>query len=80
MFKEVGELDAKTKLSELLRAVKQGQRFTITVRGKPVADLVPCQRALAADAEAAVANMRAMARISGVSGSEIASWIADGRR
>jgi len=31
MLQEVGAFDAKAKLSELLRAVGQGQSYTITV-------------------------------------------------
>ncbi len=38
---EVGAYEAKTHLPELLRKVQTGQRFTITQRGQPVADLVP---------------------------------------
>lgn len=38
---EVGAYEAKTHLPELLRKVGSGQSFTITQRGKPVADLVP---------------------------------------
>ena len=37
----IGAFEAKAQLSRLLRAVEQGERFTITLRGKPVADLVP---------------------------------------
>jgi antitoxin (DNA-binding transcriptional repressor) of toxin-antitoxin stability system len=35
----IGAFEAKAQLSPLLRAVEQGERFTITVRGKPVADI-----------------------------------------
>jgi prevent-host-death family protein len=38
---EIGSYEAKTRLPELLREVQQGKSFTITNRGKPVADLVP---------------------------------------
>ena len=41
MFKEIGSYDAKTKLPEILRCVRAGESFTITNRGKPVADIVP---------------------------------------
>ncbi|MFN7871064.1 MAG: type II toxin-antitoxin system Phd/YefM family antitoxin, partial [Cyanobacteriota bacterium] len=41
MDASIGAFEAKAQLSRLLRAVEQGERFTITVRGKPVADLVP---------------------------------------
>ena len=33
--------EAKAKLSEILRAVKQKRRVTITERGIPVAEVVP---------------------------------------
>jgi len=79
MFKEIGAFDAKAKLSELLRAVRAGQRFTITVRGVPVADLVPSGSTGAADAAAAVAALRAMPKVTGVSDEDIAAWIAEGR-
>jgi prevent-host-death family protein len=38
---EIGAYEAKTKLPELLRQVQAGKRFTITNRGKAIADLVP---------------------------------------
>ncbi len=37
----IGAFDAKTHLSDLLAKTEQGQEFTITKRGKPVAKLVP---------------------------------------
>ena len=40
-YTEIGAFDAKTKLSEILRKVEQGERFTITLRGRAVANLVP---------------------------------------
>lgn len=56
---EVGSYEAKTKLPELLRGVQVGKRYTITLRGEAVADLVPTQGKEATDAEAAVDEMRA---------------------
>ena len=41
MTTEIGAYDAKTKLPEILRRVEQGESFTITNRGRPIADLVP---------------------------------------
>jgi prevent-host-death family protein len=79
MFAEVGSFDAKTKLPELLREVQGGQRFTITLRGKPVADLVPSESARAATAQAAVAAMQAFRRVRGVAADTVAQWIAEGR-
>jgi prevent-host-death family protein len=39
-MKEVAVYEAKTRLSELLAAVEQGERFVITRRGRPVAALI----------------------------------------
>jgi prevent-host-death family protein len=41
MKTEIGAYEAKTKLPELLREVQAGKRFTITNRGKAVAELGP---------------------------------------
>jgi len=41
MREEIGSYDAKTKLPEILRRVESGEAFTITNRGKAVADLIP---------------------------------------
>ncbi|WP_027710403.1 type II toxin-antitoxin system Phd/YefM family antitoxin [Zooshikella ganghwensis] len=41
MRNEIGSYEAKSKLPELLRRVESGESFTITNRGKVIADLVP---------------------------------------
>ena len=75
----IGAFEAKAQLSRLLRAVEQGQRFTISVRGKPVADLIP-HRADATEAvAAAVAALQATPRIHGVSDAEVAGFVGEGR-
>ena len=40
-IEEIGAFEAKTRLSELLERVKEGQVYRITKRGKPVAELRP---------------------------------------
>jgi prevent-host-death family protein len=58
---EVGSYEAKTKLPELLRDVQQGTRYTITLRGEAVAELLPVETPAAArktDIAEAVAKMR----------------------
>ena len=40
-MREIGTRELKAKLSQTLRAVADGERVRITVRGRPVADLVP---------------------------------------
>ncbi len=41
---EIGLFDTKTHLSEIIEKVQQGQRFVITKRGRPVAELRPLER------------------------------------
>lgn len=54
MKKKNGAIEAKTKLPELLRQVQEGRRFTITNRGKPVAELGPPVIDQTRDARAAI--------------------------
>jgi antitoxin (DNA-binding transcriptional repressor) of toxin-antitoxin stability system len=54
---EVGSYEAKTKLPELLRGIQAGNRYTITLRGEAVADLVPAEGSKRSDAVAAVDDM-----------------------
>ena len=54
MSTEIGTRDAKNRLSELIRQVQRGQRFTITNRGEPVAQLVPIEAPGPTDAAAAI--------------------------
>ncbi len=55
---EVGSYEAKTKLPELLRGIQVGNRYTITLRGEAVADLVPALGNKLADCVAAANEMR----------------------
>jgi prevent-host-death family protein len=57
MLEEIGSYDAKTKLPEILRRVETGEAFTITNRGKPVADLIPSRSSSHLKTEAAIANI-----------------------
>ena len=56
---EVGSYEAKTKLPELLRGVQSGKRYTITLRGEAVADLVPAKNNNNADTAEAVDELLA---------------------
>jgi len=57
MMEEIGSYDAKTKLPEILRRVEGGEAFTITNRGKPIADLVPSRAGSRLKAQAAINNI-----------------------
>jgi antitoxin (DNA-binding transcriptional repressor) of toxin-antitoxin stability system len=75
MDASIGAFEAKAQLSRLLRVGEQGVRFTITVRGRLMADLVPHR----AEATPAVAALQAAPRIRGVSDAEVASFVSEGR-
>ena len=79
MRREVGAYDAKTRLPELLRAVEQGERITITRRGRAVAELVPPRR-VSSSAAKAVEAMRELELIEGVDADTIKEWISEGRQ
>jgi len=79
-YKEIGAFDAKTKLSEILRKVDQGERFTITVRGRAVADIVPTQARNQRAIDEAVENLLNFPRIEGISGDTVLEWIREGRK
>jgi prevent-host-death family protein len=77
---EVGSYEAKTRLPELLRGVRAGNRYTITLRGEAVADLVPAEENKHSDAAAAVDEMLAfMQARKPVSGINIKALINEGR-
>jgi prevent-host-death family protein len=60
--REVGALEAKSKLGQLLDLVEQGEEIIITRRGKPVASLSPPRRKIGRDeARAAIERVRARA-------------------
>ena len=79
MYTEIGAFDAKAQLSRLLNEVKQGHCYTITLRGKPIADLVPSERAVCRDVSESIEAMRSINKVVGVSDEDLADWIAEGR-
>lgn len=80
MFTKISSYEAKTKLPELLRCVQAGNRYTITLRGKPVADLVPAEAAKYNDTAASVEAMREfMNSAPQVQGVELKSLIEEDR-
>lgn len=77
---EVGSYEAKTKLPELLRGVQGGNRYTITLRGEAVADLVPAQSNKLLDTAAAVEEMRSfMQSRKPMSGIDLKALVNEGR-
>lgn len=77
---EIGSYEAKTKLPELLRGVQAGKRYTITLRGEPIADLVPAESGAANDVAAAAEQLRKLMLSSEpIKGVDIKALINEGR-
>ncbi|MCB1675393.1 MAG: type II toxin-antitoxin system prevent-host-death family antitoxin [Halioglobus sp.] len=79
MKEEIGSYDAKTKLSEILRRVEAGESFTITNRGKPVAEIIPTRSSRQRQVETAITNIL-NARKQVVSSEELAELKEQGRQ
>ena len=77
---QVGSYEAKSKLPELLRGIQAGNRYTITLRGQAVADLVPAEGNKGSDAEAAVDDMLSLMQArKPVGGINLKALINEGR-
>jgi prevent-host-death family protein len=48
-MREIGVRDLKASLSEVLRSVGRGEQVRVTMRGKPLADIVPAGTSRADD-------------------------------
>ncbi len=57
MLEQIGSYEAKTKLPEILRRVEAGEAFTVTNRGKPVADIIPSRASNRLKTESAISNI-----------------------
>jgi prevent-host-death family protein len=57
MLEEIGSYEVKTKLPEILRRVETGEAFTITNRGKPIADVIPSRSSDKQKTQTAIANI-----------------------
>jgi prevent-host-death family protein len=79
MSREVGAYEAKTHLPQLLRDVERGDRVTITVRGKPIAELVPARRGGGRTGDA-VRAMQQFEPVRAIDPAVVANWIQEGRR
>ena len=76
---EIGSFEAKTKFSELLRKVEHGETFTITVRGRVVAQLTPPEPKIKPVPQDVIDRLMNPS-IHGVSGDEVLEMIREGRK
>jgi len=79
MDASIGVFKAKSQLSRLLLAVEQGEPFTITVRGKPVDDLLQHRSGSSHGVAASITSLQVSARIRGVGDIDVASFVGEGR-
>lgn len=77
----IGSFEAKAHLTQLFERVAQGEEFTITENGKPVARLVPTQVAESnPDVRAAVEAMKTFRKGRRLDGLSVREMIEEGRR
>jgi prevent-host-death family protein len=76
---EVGSYEAKTTLPAMLREVQAGKSYTITLRGEPIADLVPAEGNKSAGAAMAVEQMRQFMHATQTQRVQIKDLINEGR-
>ncbi len=79
MSTTIGAFEAKTKFSEILRKVEQGERFTITLRGRVIAELTPPAPAIRSVPQDVIERLM-HPKIHGVSGDEVLALIREGRK
>lgn len=80
-MREIPASEAKTHLAQLLDAVERGETLAITRHGKRIARLVPERQLREAEVEAAIADMKELAKENGkATADEILGWIREGRK
>jgi prevent-host-death family protein len=76
----VGAYDAKTRFSELIERVAEGEEFTITRHGAPIARLVPVKKqSTPEERRKAIERMREIAARTRLGGLKIKDLINEGR-
>ena len=79
--KNIGSYEVRTNLPEILRRVRAGESFTITLRGKPVADLVPSRAASRQKTAAAIENiLRIRETVVPISDDRLEEYRKEGRK
>jgi prevent-host-death family protein len=76
----VGSFEAKTHLAQLLERVVQGESFTITRHGKPVARLVPVEAKIKPDIKRAIEEILEFRQAHPLPKEDLKEWINEGRR
>ncbi len=77
---EIGALEAKTHLPELLRRVEAGERFVITRHNRPIAELVPFRPRDDAMVQSAIDELKAFQRTHSLGGPSVRRMVEEARR
>ncbi len=81
MSSEISAADLEVEFFEILKRVKQGESFTITLNGEAVAEICPApKRRSKEEVAAAVEALRNLPQVEGISGETVREWIEEGRR
>ena len=78
-MERIGTHEAKTRLSELLAKVREGEEFLITNRGEPVAKLIPAVKHDKNQLVLAIKEIREIRSRSRLDGLKIREMIEEGR-
>jgi prevent-host-death family protein len=79
-MKTVGAFEAKTHLNQLLQRVSKGETIRITLRGVPVAKLVPSDERTERDLKQVVREIREVRKGARLKGTTLRELINEGRR
>lgn len=83
MSEQIGIFEAKNRLSELVRSAQSGNEIIITLRGKPMAKLVPVEEAPAMSRQEALQALQEFGRkypLKLKKGETLKDMIAKGRK
>lgn len=77
---EVSAFEAKTNLARLLKRVEAGERFVITKRNRPVAELIPFRPRDAKKTRTAIDSLKAFQETQSLAGLSVRQMIEEGRK
>lgn len=77
MGTEIQQSELRNDNAAIMRRVAAGESFTVTVNGRPVADVVPHQRDTGRRRFVAAAEVAAMAETSPLSAQQADAWLRD---
>lgn len=79
MSTQIGAFEAKTRFSEILRKVDAGERFSVTRRGRTIAQIIPPEPEIKSVPQDVIQRLMNPA-ITGIAGDTILEWIREGRK